>query len=57
MRLEPVIVEYDCFETPDQEKARIKAGLPRPKYSFTVEKIDEQPRKQDADQREKAQDC
>lgn len=36
-----VIVTYDCHETPEQIKRRLILKLPKPQYSFTVERIDD----------------
>ena len=34
----PILVTYDCAESDDERKARIKSGRPAPTYSFMVEK-------------------
>jgi hypothetical protein len=51
--LDAILVTYDCYESPEQRKERIKRGLPLKTYSFTVERENEQPRKPRTDSREK----
>jgi hypothetical protein len=48
-----ILVTYDCYESPEQRKQRIKLELPLKTYSFTMEKTDEQPRKPRINSREK----
>lgn len=32
-----ILITYDCFESDEQRKARIKAGKPAATFSFTTE--------------------
>ena len=32
----PILVKYDCAETDDERKARVKRGEPAETYSFMV---------------------
>jgi hypothetical protein len=33
------LIQNYCYETKDEEKARVKKGLPAPMYSYTAVKV------------------